>query len=281
MEKKKNGDCGMKQQYLKMKKHNKQQMEKRLLKIGLNIFFILATIILISNVATANQYFEYSRFLGDNATLQKFASMTYEKTDYDTIKSGNQFQFYIWYYGNAGDWITQPQYANNTLKNCNLKVQIAKGTSLLSQVDTTPINQTLITLLDQNFTENVQSGKYFVSLNPLDSAYITMNCVFINPSARPNRFDMPMDFNIVSPTYECKACQYYEWATDEVTLNKAKTLGEYTGVNLNYISRFFGMFYEIFVIGFWVLMIFILILAIALIFFGISWLFKWMSKWVK
>lgn len=265
------------QQTLKTQMNDKPKMEKRLF---ISIFAITIFLLTI-NIASANQYFEYQRFLSDNVTLQKFASMTYQKSDYDTIKSGNPFQFYIWYHGNAGDWITEPQYANNTLKNCNLKVQISKGTSLLNPSDDVSVNQTLITILNQNFTENVQSGKYFINLNSLDSAYISLNCVFINSLARPNRFDMPMDFSVVTPTYECKACQFYEWASEQVVVNKAKSLGDFTTTNLNYISRFFGMFYEIFVIGFWILLIFILLLALGLIFFGISWMFKWMSKWVN
>ena len=271
----------MTQQNLKTEydKNNKPKMKKRLLNSTLTIFSLLLFSLFFFNIVSANQFFEYEKFLKDNRTLEKFASITYQPSDYDTIKAGNPYQFYVWYHGNLADW--NEVNLNNSVDYCSLKIQISKGVSLLNRSLTTNTNSTPYTIFQENFTENIQDGKYFVNLFPQDSAYIYLDCYYENPQERPNRFIMPMDYSVVAPTYECKACQYFEWATDQVTLNKAKTLGGYTTDNLTYMLRFFNMFYEILVIGFWILLILLVILAMGILFFGIYWIFKLMYKYMK
>lgn len=223
--------------------------------------------------------FEYQKFLADNLTLSKYSSITYAPSNYDTIKAGSPLQFYVWYHGDVVDW--NLANTNNTVQYCSLRIDISKGSSLLNLNQTVQDNSTLYTIFEQNFTDNFQNRKYFVSLYPLDSAYVYTDCKFLNPQSRPKRFIMPMDESIVTPTQECVACQYYAWAKDQVESNQAKNLGGYTTDNLGYIGGFVLHFYELLVIAFWVLMILLVVLAVGLIIFAMYVGIKWMAKYVR
>lgn len=229
--------------------------------------------------STGTQIFEYQRFLSDNVTIQKYSSITYSPSDYDTIKAGSPLQFYVWYHGDIADW--NATNVNNTVRYCSLRIDVSKGVSLLNVNQVVQNDSLSHTIFQENFTDNFQNRKFFVDLYPLDSAYIYTDCKFSTPSQRPNRFIMPMDVSIVTPTQECVACQYYGWASDQVASNKARTMGEYTTDNLGRIGAFVIKFYELLVVAFWVLMILLVVLAVGLIFFGMYWLIKYMAKYVR
>lgn len=290
----------MAQQSLKTKKNQNEGMKKIIL-TGLYCSIIM--IILMSGVSAfsfidwflsffgdvpfsttqptiqGTQHFEYSRFLSDNLTIQKFTAINYVPSNYDTITSGEPYQFYIWYHGNIEQWNEVSQ--NNSVQYCSLKVDISKGVSILNRSLTSNTNSTPYTIFQKNFTEDIQSAKQFVNLYPYDSAFIYLDCKFENPSERPNQFIIPMDYSFVAPTQECVACQYYEWATDQVTINKARSLGEYTNENVSMIYDFFIKFYELVVVAFWIFMILLVILAVGLMFFAIYWVFRLLYKYVR
>jgi hypothetical protein len=267
------------QQSLKTEKLNNGSMEKRLLTSMLGIFFLLMLLVLSINMATAKQtvfsgnegvqYFQWKSLLNDSKTTLNYASVTYNPSLFDTVSAGKYFESYVWYQTYPDTW--NEANIGSEVKYCNLKVLYSKDNG-----------NTLLTLTDQNFTESLEGGKYFVRLYPTEAYYVRATCEFVSNQARNNSdLSMPIEFSIVEPTIECVSCQYYNWATDQIKINKAITLAGYTTTNLGYIKGLFAIFYEFLIMAFWVLMIILVMLAVGLIFYAIFWLYSYLTKHTK
>lgn len=279
------------QQNLKTKKVIQSSMSK--LTFSLSIFFLLTFFLLnVNTVSALNkfhiiipipasfsansqagngvQFFQEKRFLDDNVTSEIFSSVQYGNSVYNTVSGGNPYQTYISYHTNIESWNNQvlAQNLTSSVKYCTLSVEFqnsfSNGTTLIYQI---------------NITDDQPNGQYFVNSNLLNSYYTRADCVFDTPQGLDDAgTSMPMDFTIVTPTYQCRACQFYNWMNSIVQSERALTLQDYTTANLGYISSFFGLVYEIFYIGFWVFLILLLLTSIGLIFLGMYWAYNLLFK---
>lgn len=267
------------QQSLKTEKLNNGSMEKRLLTSMLSISILLMILVLSVNMATAKkteftgstgvQSFQWKSLLNDSKTMLNYGSVYYIPSPFDSVTAGKPYESYVWYYSYPDSWNEANIGAEVTY--CNLKILYSKDNG-----------NTLLTLTDQNFTTTVEDGKYFVRLYPREAYYVRATCEFVSNSARNlSDLSLPIDFSIVEPTNECVPCQYYNWATDQIKLNKAMTLSDYTTINLGYITGLFSIFYEFLIMAFWILMIILVILAVGLIFYTIWWLYSYLVKHTK
>lgn len=267
------------QQSLKMQELGNGSMKKRLLTSMLGIFFLLTIYLLSINMATAKQTeftgstgvqsFQWKALLNDSKTILNYGSVNYIPSSYDTVTAGKPYESYVWYRSYPDTW--NEANLNAQVKYCNLKILYSKDNG-----------DTLLTLFDQNFTTTVEDGKFFVKLFPTEAYYVRATCEYVSNLARNNSdLSLPIDFSIVEPTNECVACQYYNWASDQVKLDKAVTLSDYTTTNLGYITGLFGIFYEFLIMAFWVIMIILVMLAVGLIFYSIWWLYSYLVKHTK
>jgi hypothetical protein len=266
----------MEQQYLKSKKASKIMHKKELLTYSFAFILIMALINMVSAdttqlqiASTGVQFFQEKRMLADNLTMENYGTLAWgNPSPYDTISKGKSYDSYVWYHGNIGDWNTKFAGTDNIVDYCTLTIKWSDNT-----------NSSLVTLFSKNFTSNIDDGKYFVQLNQHEAYYVYNDCKFKTTTGRTNaNLVMPMDFEIVTPTYNCKSCQVYEWQQDQIRLTVATRLGDYTSKNTGYISGLFKIFYEIAIYGFWVFLILLLILAVSLIFYSIYWVYSYLSK---
>ena len=93
--------------------------------------------------------------------------------------------------------------------------------------------------------------------------------------------DMPFQQQIVMPTWECKACQYYEWSLVEINIEKAKIIGENVVDTSKYIKKLFMLNFEILLALFWVLIILLLFAVIGMVFSGIYWIYIYLRSLVR
>lgn len=262
------------------------------------ILAICIFIISISNVS-AVYYFQTRGFRNDNVTTYIWASVTYDTTVLppmdspiqpvwynpinlfnllfnppaltqdqqfeviDQIKSGNPFTSYINYNTYIDVWNTENP--NNTIQYCQLTVRYSASTQNGNTI-----------IFQQNFTKSISNGKYFVKLKKGDSYFSEMQCKFNQPSQR--LLDIPADFTIITPTWECQACQYYNWNQQQIQIDKAVILGDYTTTILSYIVQLASQFYSLLIVAWWILLILLIISAVGLIFAGAIWLYKLIAR---
>ena len=83
------------------------------------------------------------------------------------------------------------------------------------------------------------------------------------------------------PTWECKECQYYEWALMERDWAKADLIGDNFVNVLGIIKQFVLLNFEIWLALFWVFLILLLFVAMSSIFLGIYWAYLFLRHTIK
>jgi hypothetical protein len=249
-------------------------MKNKTIKITLSILTLILLIgyaNALTQTTTGSQYFKFTKLMPDNVTMRYFTSFYFQEGLEDTIKSGNQFQSYILYNTYVDEWNSKYANLNISIYYCSLKVDFSGADS----------NQT-ITLTQENFTGTINNGQYFVNLKNKEAYYVYADCVFTSPQARTNaNLQMPFDYTLIQPTYNCRACQYYEWIKQRTQIDKAVTLSDFTTTNVGYIKGIFRIFYELAIISFWVGLILLLIFTIGLLFWAIYWLYSYLTKHIR
>ena len=207
-----------------------------------------------------------------NNTVRNHAFITYDAETDDYISKGKPLEVYVSYrIENLASWnLANPIYAVDScsfLIRENHYILDSSGHIISSQ----QVNFT------QNYTEE-NSGyfelKHFVRLNNKDSFTVDLDCHFLNNFS----LDIPADFNIVMPTWECKECQLYEWAVTEVSLDKAQDLRLKTSNIFTYIKNLVDLNYQIWIAIFWIFLIIIFLFVIGLIFLGVYWFYLFLKN---
>ena len=163
---------------------------------------IFCLILLTISFASADVQFYQDRKLLGNGTLDNHAFVLYSKSGYfnnfanDYITGNNPYQVYLYYNAYVNKWnLANPMYK---VSYCNFEVLQQKWG-----------NQSVV-LLNQNFTDSdidLMSAKFFISMSDKDSFRVEQICYFQNLSyGFENGLDMPMDFQVMTPTWECKSC---------------------------------------------------------------------------
>jgi hypothetical protein len=259
--------------------------------------FLILTFAMLMQ-ASAVQYYAYDyKVPTDNVTTRLFSSVTYTTYEQPTtpeyrtqdvldffitpgniipsyflygvtselfdqsIDSGKPLEFYIQYSAFVDDW--NRKSPSNRINYCNFTVFYIKS----GETTQTAVYNDILTTTTVN-------AQYFVRLSKGDSAAVYMDCLF----AQNRTLDMPADYTIVFPTWECKACQYYNWNKDFVRLEKAKTLGTYNVELWKYIKGLFQINFQLILIAFWIIVILVAILSIGLVFTGAYWLYLYIEK---
>lgn len=179
----------------------------------------------------------------------------------DSIASGKPLEFYFLFSTYIDDWNNKAP--NNKVNYCNFTVyydsaQAGTSTSVYSIVS----------------ASTIQNARYFVKLNKGDSVNAEMICFF-----EGNRtLTIPATFEIVTPTWDCKECQYYEWYKDYIQLSKAQTLSSYNVLTWDFVNKLIQLNYEVVLILFWILMIEIFLFVIGMIIYGVFWLILYLNR---
>lgn len=226
---------------------------------------ILSMFILMQFASASVNFFQQNRYsLLDNVTTSKFTSVVYLQDILllDKIKDNRPFEFYVQYYSFFADWnIANP---DNYIEYCNLIVNYLPQPSGSS-----------IQLLNINITDNLETSKSFIRLNNRESAIIDLRCVFREANGRV--LELPIDYSIVMPTWECKACQFYEWSKVEATLIKATTINDFVKDNVEFIKNLLILNYNNIIIIFWIFLILGLLSALVLVFAIFQWIYLYLK----
>lgn len=214
--------------------------------------------------ASAVEYFQNRLFLlNDTTHTQVHAFMEYGKADGtpEHIKDNHPLEVYVEYYDQVTSW--NNANTNNQIRNCVLT--ITKGVY---------INNSDEVVFNATFIEDTPRTKIFVPLDKGDSVKADWLCTFIGQRT----LQTPADFSIVTPTWECKECQLLQWRQDQITVTKAITINSYIVSMFGYIKNFVSMNFDLAIIGFWILVILMLVSAVSLIFVGFYWGYLYIKR---
>lgn len=235
---------------------------------------ISCLILAIFTISLASAYVEYFQQKSDlgNGTIKDHLFVLYNKdaglTD-DHVSGDNPYEFYIWYSVYPKTW--NLANLNYSVSYCEWKITKSAG-----------VGNTPSIPVDINYTEldgDVMNSKYFVQLYDGDSIGADVTCRFENSSY--NQLYLPASLQIVTPSWECKACQKYEWSLVEREIDKAKSLGDNVARVFTYIKKLFLLNFEIWLAFFWFFIIAMLFVAVGFIFMGAYFLYRFLERKMK
>ena len=241
------------------------KMKNKIITLMLGILLLVT----MANVS-AVQYFQTKSFIG-NDTTNLYASVFWDfgELTKENIKGGNPLQTYVLYNIYPSYWnLANPDYAVQT---CNMTIRFFQYMDNSSRI-----------IYNKEYTgatDDDPNAKYFVKLNKGDGYSVDVTCQF--SGIRPDSLDIPADFSIVTPTWECKACQFYEWSLLEQDIAKAKVIGENTKDVVGFIKQLILLNFEIVLALFWLILIAVSFMGTSLIFVGIYWMFLYLRKVTK
>jgi len=195
-----------------------------------------------------------------------FIDSLYPSYNSDTLETSKPLEIEVIYNFYPDLWNTRT--SNNTISYCSLTIKYS-----------TKIANSTVVLYQANFTDSISNAKYFVKLNKGDDFTVNEECYFNSPSERI--LDIPADFTIVAPTWNCQACQFYNWQKDQVRLTKAVTLSDYSTTIIGYMKAILTIFFEFFTYAYWTFLILLLLFGVSLIFIGIFFIWSYLSKVIR
>jgi hypothetical protein len=236
------------------------------------ILTIFALILLTSFVSGELEFWEQKSNMG-NGTIQNHLTLFYSKSGLgigdDYVSGNNPFEVYLLYNIYPQSW--NSYNPNFKVTKCEF---IIRFLGHLQNNITTILNETY-TPLDND----IMKAKYFIKLNDGDSFIADEICYFENKNF--TELLMPSEMQLVTPSWECKSCQYYEWSLQERDILKAKAIGDNVVTISGYIKKLFLLNFEIWLALFWFFLILMIFTAVGLIFIGVYWLFLYMKKLTK
>jgi len=237
------------------------------------ILTIFAFLLLVSiSFASAEIQFWQQKYDMGNGTLQNHLIAFYSKGGFgitdDYVSGNNPYEAYILY--NIYVKKFNAENPNIKIDNCDLIVNFA------GKVGNTTI------ILNKSYTEiddDIFNAKYFIKLKDGEGIIADQICYFQNKSY--DDLEFPVDMQLVTSSWECKACQYYEWSVQEENIAKTKSIGDNIVSISNYIKQLFMLNFEIWLALFWIFLILMIFTSIGLIFIGIYWLAIYFKRIIR
>jgi len=240
---------------------------KKLLSMGIFFMLIFAVVMISAQV----EYFQTLEDKGNNTILNHIFYCYYNNVGFQPnisnyVSGSNFLETYIYYNVYIQKWNTaNPSYK---IDWCNLAIKQSTGLS----------NPSVLFNITYTLSDfDVLGAKYFLKMNEQDCVSADQLCkysVYVNIS-HPF-LQIPADMQLVSPTWECKACQYYEWSLQDRMINKSKTLNLNMVQTSGYIKQIIFLNYEIMLAFFWIFLILVLVSSIGFIFIALYWLYLYL-----
>ena len=242
-------------------------MMKKIMLLMTGILLLVSMV----NLASAEVQYWQKNWQGDGVgevpynVTRNHAFIIYDKDTDDYIKGKSPLEIYILYDIYIKSW--NELNTDYTVDWCNFTVRTYPAGSNATSLD-----------YNELFTGDYRNAKYFVRLDDGDNFFVDLDCHFNGTSAS---LRVPSSFQIVTPSWECKQCQYYEWSLVERDIAKTKSIGANIVEVSDYMKKLLLLHYEIWLALFWVIIIVIAVNSTGLIFAGMLWLFLFLRGFAK
>jgi len=244
-------------------------MKKQITVMMLGLMLLINVNMVISGI----QFYQTKNDLG-NKTIENRMLFCYDKNfniafpDIKDYVSGNNFyQAYIIYNIYIQKWNNDnPSYK---IDYCNMTMkQSFKNTTGYSILSNTYMTEDDLDTLNK---------KYFFLLGDKECIIVEQDCRY-NQYATMSDLDIPADMQLVTPSWECKACQYYEWSLIEKGVEKAQILNSNRIEISDFIKKVILLNFEILLMLFWTFLILMIFVSIGLLLLGIWWLYLYIKS---
>jgi hypothetical protein len=248
-------------------------MKNRLM---LSIFGMILLIVIMSSVNAEIKFWQEQWDMG-NGTIKTRANLVYSKGGFgyadDYVTGDNPYEAYLLY--NIYVKKHNAESPNFAVNNCTLNIYFFKK------------SQSSVMVYNKTYTEDdtdILGGKYFLQLRDGDGMYADEICSYQNTSLtlfNAPIFDIPANEQIITPSWECHACQYYEWSVYERSIISTDIIGNNVVSIVDYMQKFISLNFEILLYLFWLFMIAVLFFAIGMIFWGMYYVYFYLSGYLK
>lgn len=237
-------------------------------KITYGITATLLLLVIMIAQASAVQYTAWKELEGNDTTqIHTIIFWDFGALTEDYVSSGNDLELAVQYSFYPKTWNERNE--EYSVEYCNLTIKFASHVSNSTQ-----------TIFERTVTptqEDISRQNYYIKLSQGDGITADAYCKF--SGVRPEELEMPVEITLVTPTWECKSCQYYEWSLVERDIVKAEVIGDNTVEVWQYIKLLITLNYEIVIALFWIVLIMIGAFSTSLIFMGLYWLFLFLRRY--
>ncbi len=231
------------------------------------IILLMIAVFLLASVSADMIYWQ-QKWEGDGVGVVPFnvtkihAVVNYDADLNSFVTGGSQFEFYFWYDIYVQSWNElNPDYSVDW---CNFTIQKFPSTSS---------NATFT--YNRLFTDDYRNAKYFLRLDDGDTIFADIDCHF---NSTNHSLIIPASLQAVTPTWECKACQFYEWTLLERDILKAEAVGDNIVDVVAVMRSLINLNFEIWLALFWIVLIVIAVHSTGLLFIGLIWLFAYLKN---
>jgi len=234
------------------------------------ILLMMMMIFLLASVSAELTYWQ-QKWEGDGVgdvpigTTRIHSVVTYNADDNNFVTGGNKFEFYFWYDIYVETW--NEMNPDFPVDWCNLTIRQYPASSSVPAL-----------VYSRLFTDDYNNAKYFLRLDDGDVVFADIDCHF---NSTNSSLYVPATLQVVTPTWECQACQYYEWTLVERNIVKAKSVGSNIVDTTESMKNVIILNFEIWLALFWIVLIVVAVHSTGLLFIGIIWLFAYMKNLIK
>lgn len=235
------------------------------------IILLMMMIFLLASVSAELNFWQ-TKWEGDGVgavpigNTKVHSVVTYNADENNFVTGGNQFEFYFGYDIYINTW-NEINPANFSVDWCNFTIsQYSSGSGETNFI------------YNKLFTGDYNNAKYFLRLDDGDVAYADIECHF---NSTNHSLYIPATLQVITPTWECQACQYYEWTLIERNIVKSREVGNNIVDVISGMKDIISLNFEIWLALFWVVLIVVAVHSTGLLFIGIIWLFAYMKNLIK
>ena len=235
------------------------------------MMMILGILLFVNLISAGIQFSQTKRDLG-NKTISNYMILCYDKEMSavlpdikDYVSGDNFYQAYLLYSIYIKKWNNDnPDYM---IDYCNMTLKQST-----KQTNYTLIYNAYMTQADFD----LNNAKYFFLMKDGDCVIAEQKCRY-NYYANQSDLDIPAEMQLITPTWECKACQYYEWSLVEKQITKTETINRNVVSVWDYVRKFVLLNFEILLMIWWTLMILLIFVGIGFIFMGIYFMYLYLK----
>lgn len=236
------------------------------------IISIFAILYLMQLVLGGIQFYEVRNNRSNNV-IENRMTICYDKemdavlpNINDYVSGNNFYETYITYDIYVNKW--NNDNPNYFIDYCNMSIKQSTKLTNYTELEYIYLNQNDLDLF------NI---KYFLKMKDGDCVIAEQQCKY-NEFSLTSYYDMPAEMKLVTPTYECKACQSYEASLIEREIDKTNTINNNKSRIMNFIKKFIELNFELLLTLFWLFSILMLFIAVGFIFFIFYWLYIYIER---
>lgn len=238
------------------------------------IFILIFASLLLTSFVSAVEFYQYPYVLSDNKTVRDFSYVFYPNLGEpsktldgmkENIKNNLPLEFYVNVFTQLDTWNSiQTNLSNYSVSSCRIEISKTINISYLAPATKYTVNETL--------PREIASKKYFVRIDRGQSASVSVYCTFSN-SVTPS-LERPVQYQIVLPSYGCRAYQFAENTKVEQDAEKTNTIMQYRNNVVNYAYNLWVMVWENVLTLYWILKFMVVFLMISLFVVMGLWVFN-------